>query len=188
MIMRTVTVAMLAGIFATPAFAAHKTSAAQDQVTQAKKVWRHHVVNNRRVTWKWQEKAGLDKSVTRRLERHGSIPYLRHLVRMWWKRAYHAMRVYHRNKVAHVTYYSSGVNGAICAAFGSYCSQALAVARCESGLSTAATNGQYLGLFQMGESERSHYGHSGGAWGQAQAAYRYFRDSGYSWGPWSCKP
>ena len=38
---------------------------------------------------------------------------------------------------------------AICHVFGSYCSQALRVARCEDGYSVNAQNGQYLGLFQM---------------------------------------
>ena len=35
----------------------------------------------------------------------------------------------------------------ICRVFGNYCRQAIAVSRCESGLSTGAQNGQYLGLF-----------------------------------------
>jgi hypothetical protein len=77
---------------------------------------------------------------------------------------------------------------AICASFGSYCSQAIRVASCESHLSIWARNGQYLGLFQMGAYARARYGHSWNAWGQARAAYRYFRDAGYSWAPWSCKP
>ena len=33
------------------------------------------------------------------------------------------------------------------------------MSRCESGLRTDAQNGQYLGLFQMGSSERRIYGH-----------------------------
>ncbi len=77
---------------------------------------------------------------------------------------------------------------AICQVFGPYCAQALRVARCESGLRTWAVNGQYLGLFQMGSYARARYGHAGDAYGQARAAYRYFRASGYSWGPWSCRP
>lgn len=77
---------------------------------------------------------------------------------------------------------------AICLVFGGYCQQALAVARCESGLSVYATNGQYLGLFQMGDYARSTYGHSSSAYGQARAAYAYFRDSGSDWSPWECKP
>ncbi len=48
---------------------------------------------------------------------------------------------------------------AICHVFGSYCGQALRVARCESGYSVNAQNGQYLGLFQMGTSERQIFGH-----------------------------
>jgi len=77
---------------------------------------------------------------------------------------------------------------AICKVFGSYCRQALQVAHCESGYSTRAQNGQYLGLFQMGTSERRLFGHGSTAIEQAQAAYRYFVRSGRDWSPWSCKP
>ena len=77
---------------------------------------------------------------------------------------------------------------AICQVFGSYCREALAVSRCESGLRTDAQNGQYLGLFQMGSNERRLYGHGPTALEQAQAAHRYFVASGRGWGPWSCKP
>lgn len=76
----------------------------------------------------------------------------------------------------------------ICMVFGSYCSQAMSVARCESGLRTNASNGQYLGLFQMGSSERRIYGHGGDAMTQAKAAHAYFVASGKDWSPWSCKP
>lgn len=83
---------------------------------------------------------------------------------------------------------SYSVAGAICSAFGPYCLQALAVARCESTLSVYAQNGQYLGLFQMGDYARSRYGHGMDALTQARAAYAYFRDSGSDWSPWQCKP
>jgi hypothetical protein len=76
----------------------------------------------------------------------------------------------------------------ICRVFGDYCQEALAVSRCESGLSTDAQNGQYLGLFQMGSNERRIYGHGSTATAQAIAAHRYFVASGRDWGPWSCKP
>jgi hypothetical protein len=72
--------------------------------------------------------------------------------------------------------------------FGKYGSQAVRVAECESGLTIGARNGQYLGLFQMGDFARSTYRHSWHAWGQARAAYRYFVASGRDWSPWSCKP
>ena len=62
------------------------------------------------------------------------------------------------------------------------------VARCESGYSVNAQNGQYLGLFQMGSNERRLFGHGESALVQAQAAYRYFVRSGRDWSPWSCKP
>jgi hypothetical protein len=78
---------------------------------------------------------------------------------------------------------------AICAVFGRrYCRQAITVSWCESRHSTTAENGQYLGLFQMGWSERQIYGHGATAHAQAVAAHRYFVISGRDWSPWSCKP
>lgn len=76
----------------------------------------------------------------------------------------------------------------ICRLFGGYCQQALAVSRCESGLRTDAQNGQYLGLFQMGTSERRIFGHGPSVAEQVSAAHRYFVASGRDWSPWSCKP
>ena len=77
---------------------------------------------------------------------------------------------------------------AICSVFGPYCSQAIAVATCEGDLNPYAQNGQYLGTFQMGESERATYGHGYTVYEQAKAAYAYFVDSGRDWSPWSCQP
>lgn len=77
---------------------------------------------------------------------------------------------------------------AICRVFGSYCREALAVSRCESGVQIGAQNGQYLGLFQMGSTERRIFGHGDSASEQAAAAHRYFVASGRDWSPWSCKP
>jgi len=76
----------------------------------------------------------------------------------------------------------------ICRVFGAYCREAVAVSRCESGLRTDAQNGQYLGLFQMGSTERRAFGHGASAADQAAAAHRYFVASGRDWSPWSCKP
>jgi hypothetical protein len=76
---------------------------------------------------------------------------------------------------------------AICDVFGSDCEEAVAVARCESHLQTDAENGQYLGLFQMGASERRLFGHGPTARAQAIAARRYFVRSGRDWSPWSCR-
>jgi hypothetical protein len=72
--------------------------------------------------------------------------------------------------------------------FGPYATQALRVAYCESRYSIWARNGQYLGLFQMGEYARSRYGHAWNAWAQAISAWRYFVDSGRDWSPWACRP
>lgn len=62
------------------------------------------------------------------------------------------------------------------------------VSYCESRFYTGATNGQYLGLFQMGSYARSRYGHGPSPWTQARAAYRYYVDSGRDWSPWECRP
>jgi hypothetical protein len=77
---------------------------------------------------------------------------------------------------------------AICDVFGPYCTQAVAVAWCESRLRPVAQNGQYLGLFQMGSQERRLFGHGHTARQQALAAHAYFVRSGRDWSPWSCKP
>ena len=76
---------------------------------------------------------------------------------------------------------------AICAVFGDHCQEAVAVAWCESHLSTTARNGQYVGLFQMGSYERQLFGHGDSAHAQAIAAHRYFVRSGRDWSPWSCR-
>src|SRR5262245_50772497 len=76
---------------------------------------------------------------------------------------------------------------AICTVFGDHCQEAVAVAWCESHLSTTAQNGQYLGLFQMGSYERQLFGHGPTAHAQALAAHRYFVRSGRDWSPWSCR-
>lgn len=91
-------------------------------------------------------------------------------------------------KLAYLRYIIYNPWGAINYQFGPYASQANAVASCESGHATWAQNGQYLGMFQMGDYARSVYGHALYALGQARAAYRYFADSGYDWSPWECKP
>jgi hypothetical protein len=83
----------------------------------------------------------------------------------------------------------AGPRKAICHVFGDrYCGQALRVARCESRFRPHARNGQYLGLFQMGSSERRRFGHGATPYAQAKAAHRYFVLSGRDWSPWSCKP
>ncbi len=92
-------------------------------------------------------------------------------------------------QVSHADYRSDAMR-AIRIVFGPYSDQALSVAKCESGYRTWASNGQYLGLFQMGSHERATYGHSSTAIGQARAAYRYFVASGKDWSPWDprCRP
>lgn len=84
---------------------------------------------------------------------------------------------------------------AICHVFGPACREAIEVALCESDYhprdgvpDTYAKNGQYLGMFQMGENERATYGHGSSALAQARAAHAYYLDSGRDWSPWDCKP
>jgi hypothetical protein len=63
----------------------------------------------------------------------------------------------------------------------------LAVARCESGLRRAAENGQYRGLFQLGDYARARYlrGDWRDSYANALAAARYARDAG-GFSPWTC--
>lgn len=79
-----------------------------------------------------------------------------------------------------------------CGKTNKYCEagrQAWEVAGCETGdtYSIWAKNGQYLGIFQMGSSERRTYGHGWNPWAQAKAAHRYYVASGKDWSPWSCR-
>lgn len=86
------------------------------------------------------------------------------------------------------------VGGAIAHYFGPYAGQARVVAECESTVGPAglyAVNGQYVGVFQMGEWERSTYGWytvGAPAYVQVRSAWNYFRASGRDWSPWACKP
>jgi multidrug resistance efflux pump len=99
-----------------------------------------------------------------------------------------ALRTAIQAREAHVQAAASP-RAAICDVFGGrYCRQAVAVAWCESRLTTTAQNGQYLGLFQMGSYERRLFGHGATARVQAEAAHTYFVRSGRDWSPWSCKP
>jgi hypothetical protein len=61
------------------------------------------------------------------------------------------------------------------------------VAQCESRLDRSATNGQYLGLFQLGGYARDRYLHGSwtDAYANALAAARYAHDAG-GFSPWSC--
>jgi hypothetical protein len=93
------------------------------------------------------------------------------------------------------------INLAWCGRSNTYCaasSEAWMVAGCETGgtYDVWARNsnwppgdeGDYLGLFQMGDYARSRYGHGRDPWTQARAAHRYYVDSGRDWSPWTCKP
>lgn len=84
------------------------------------------------------------------------------------------------------------INKYWCGNTNKYCEagrQAWKVAGCETGntYSVWARNGQYLGLFQMGSSERRIYGHGWNAWEQAKAAHKYYVASGRDWSPWTCR-
>lgn len=110
------------------------------------------------------------------------MPYLQWCRQLWKHRAGREFRIAAKYKSPFA---------AIRHVFGPYAEQAIRVSLCEGGRpvpSVNAHNGQYLGIFQMGSSERATYGHSYTALGQAVAAYRYFVASGRDWSPWACKP
>lgn len=137
----------------------------------------------RAATWRRQDDRLARHTQSKFNERQThSCAYARSLAKLWRSRALTERRIAERYKQP---------LAAIRHVFGPYASQAWAVAKCEGGSpvpSVNAKNGQYLGFFQMGDGERSRYGHSGTALGQATAAYRYFVATGRTWRPWECKP
>lgn len=156
----------------------HRKSKLKKNCDQA----RPYAVAKRKSTWSWQDKSYVARTRTAYAESktHG-CGYLKWIAQLWASRANASFKKYASLR---------DPKAAICHIFGSYCSQALAVSRCESGESHSvrAHNGQYLGMFQMGSSERAKYGHGNTPLEQAYAAYLYFVDSGKDWSPWSCKP
>lgn len=69
------------------------------------------------------------------------------------------------------------------------CAEALAVARCESGLSPSAVNGQHAGLFQIAlDWHRPKFGGADPFDAGANVAVAYAIWLDQSWLPWSCKP
>lgn len=100
----------------------------------------------------------------------------------WWQRK--------REYCGLMRHYNRDPRLAIAYVFGPRASEALRVSKCETGGTywVGSANGQYLGIFQMGASERSIYGHGPTALEQAFAAHDYFVRSGRDWSPWSCKP
>jgi len=130
-------------------------------------------------TWEAQDELHQSRFPTLYPERTpGRCAYIQYAASRWHGNSRHAN--------GRLFYLQTTPKAAICYVFGSYCSQALAVSWCESRYHITANNGQYLGLFQMGEYARSRYGHGNDALTQSFAAHEYFLDAG--WGPWSCKP
>ena len=132
----------------------------------------------RSATWHWQAELGAQPTPTAYGERGASCAYLTWQRRLWSRRA----AATYRTVVA-----LRDPRKAISYVFGPYSRQALGVAWCESRFSPRARNGQYLGLFQMGSSERRLFGHGPTPLAQAWAAWRYFERSGRDWSPWSCR-
>lgn len=139
------------------------------------------VAERRAATWKWERKIDLNRTPTQFMERKASsCKRLRYLKRKWALRADKRFRL--------VRTLETEPKAAIRWVFGPYADQALDVAWCESRYNIWAENGQYLGLFQMGSSERQLFGHGTTAYEQAVAAERYFIQSGRDWSPWQCRP
>lgn len=139
------------------------------------------VAERRQATWKWEHKIDLRRTPTQFLEKEANTcKRLRYLKRKWSLRAH--------KRYTLVRTLETEPKAAIRWVFGQYANQALDVAWCESRYSIWAENGQYLGLFQMGSSERRLFGHGYTAYEQAVAAERYFINSGRDWSPWQCRP
>lgn len=142
---------------------------------------RRRISERRSATWSWQDRLELSRTRSSHRERSAiGCSYLRWIRGLWAGRADEGWRLY--AKVA------TDAVAAIDFVFGRYADQARKVAWCESRYSRHAQNGQYLGLFQMGSSERARFGHGETFLEQARAAYRYFVASGRDWSPWQCRP
>jgi len=138
-----------------------------------------HIARTKTQTWKIQDRIGEARHVAsaRHPSSYLSCKYLRWVAAQWRGRLNEA-----RETLASL----STVEGAIRHVWGAEAGNALKVAWCESNYSVYARNGQYLGLFQMGDWARSNYGHGWDALTQARAAYRLWLDEG--WSQWECSP
>jgi hypothetical protein len=140
------------------------------------------IVDRRRATWRHEDELELPRTKSAKRENATRSPaYLGWIKRHWSELADARWRL--RASLR-------DPRAAIRFVFGSYAEEAIAVSSCETGgtFDTKATNGQYLGLFQMGSSERATFGHGESALEQARAARAYFEASGRDWSPWSCQP
>jgi len=152
--------------------------AAEERCRRDRPTLRGDVAGRRLATWRWQAELELARTRSDYRERVAlGCDYLRWLKRRWALRADEHWRLFARLRDPET---------AIRYVFGRHAEEALVVAWCESRFRTWARNGQYLGLFQMGSSERARFGHGDTALAQARAAKRYFDVSG--WSPWQCLP
>lgn len=162
-----------------PSGATKLEAAARKQEARIVADLRRDIIGRRQATWRHQDWLEIARSRTSYRERTViGVAYLRWIRHLWAERADHLW---------HLRLSLTSSEGAIRYVFGRYADQALRVSWCESRLQTTASNGQYLGIFQMGSSERAKYGHGSSALAQARAAYRYFVASGRDWSPWSCR-
>ena len=171
--MRMLLIALAAALLVLPATATAKPKPKDGGVTDAQ------IAEARRVANECMKALGVRPFDVSKARPQGA-EYRAWVLRLWQERARTCKTILYgaRNNI---------VTAAV-VAFGEYAGQALAVAKCESGHSPNAQNGQYLGAWQMGSSERDLFGHGSDFLSQAMAANRYFVLSGRDWSPWSCKP
>jgi hypothetical protein len=98
-------VAVLVFVFVQEAQARHERAYSQKQLL------RISVVKHRSVTWRLQDKAGVPRWPTAHKERHASIDYLHHLLRLWKERRQEAQSYYHKTS-SHLAGWRCITNGA----------------------------------------------------------------------------
>lgn len=140
----------------------------------------------RAATHKWQTKLNYPITKSSKSPIRGCA-YAAWVAKLWKKRAM-TWRERYEDRLNLLSKLNNDPRAAIRYVFGVHANDAISVASCETGgtFDVNASNGQYLGLFQMGSSERARFGHGSTALEQARAAYAYFSISG--WSPWQCKP
>lgn len=198
--MRLLAIMLALGVLAVPAVGAGKDPPVRDRlaVHLADHSWAHP----KKLTRK--EKVQVLKTIAahdRWYKRHPGVPWRRHHMRelAHAKAKLHKLRIKNRDL---------GCVEGVCVAniirriFGSQGSNAVAIAGCESGLIAKryvdglSVTGQYVGVFQLGTSERRTWGRwpysssdastalTASAWEQVMAGKRLYDDMG--WQPWEC--
>jgi hypothetical protein len=188
---KLITVTVVAVAMAVASAAQATPNASKKAEVQFQKQRYYHALGYYKAIWNVAGRTVYSPNLRIRRKWLGAVRYLKRI-------QVNSLNEIHRLTAPPVTYLDASnpsINYTIVApliyqVFGSRGAEAVSVSGCETGhkYNTNASNGQYKGLFQMGDSERATYGDARDALGEILAAHRYFVASGSDWSPWECKP